>query len=169
MKYLIIIIVFFSLNLNAKDNTLTKVDTAKVSWNRVYKDAKDGVKAIASGLKVGVEKVWIILTKQQIVKSIINTVIYIVMIIFLVIFFNMSKKRYKLAIIKLQDKSHSYRDSFDETAEGATCIIFGVMCGILLIFFSAFFIISIDTTITGLINPEYGAIKDVISFINGRK
>lgn len=170
MKNIILsLFVLLTLNVTAKDTTSPKTaDTAKFNWNSVYKDAKEGVKAIASGLKVGAEKVWIVLTKQQIVKAITNIVIYIFLFILFISFFNMSKARYKVCKVRMKEHSGSYR-SFEEYIEGVGCIIFGVLSGISGIVLVVCFSATIDVTVTGIVNPEYGAIRDVMEFVKGQK
>lgn len=123
----------------------TFVDTSS-NFKHVYGDIKAGLVGLAAGLKVGVEHVYTVLIKQQIVYSITWLIIIIALIIFTVIF----KKIYIYAKDNWVDMSH-----FMFTLFGGAGLVIGyitVLC-------------NLTTIITGFVNPEYGAIKDIINFI----
>ena len=65
------------------DTALSQIDTSSVT-NRLYSDIRGGITALASGLKVGAEHVYIILVKQQIVNSIIFGVLLIIGVILII-------------------------------------------------------------------------------------
>ena len=178
-KVIFMLLAFITLNSNANtvttlldktseivDSTkktvkesITLVDTSS-NFKMVYQDVKEGLSGLATGLKVGVEHVYIVLVKQQVVYAITYTICIIVLFLFTLFFYHNFMVNYK----KTQDKDHSwYKDDLDEH--------FGLV-GNLLIFLVlltltiAIFCINIDMIVAGFINPEYGAIKDIINFVS---
>lgn len=77
-------------------NTVAKVDTGSL-FKSVYGDLKNGIVAFAEVLKVGVEHVYIMLVKQQVVKSITALLIAIVLCVAIYILFKVATSRYKSA------------------------------------------------------------------------
>jgi len=113
---------------------------------RIY----DALEAMAESLKIPVEHVYNILVKQQIVEA----VIYIIVLVSgIACFFYF--------LICLSRGSKASNDSNAEVMFLVKAIIFG--------FFSFVFLFvgfcHLDTIVMGLINPEYGAIKDIMEFI----
>lgn len=125
-------------------------DTARLTVSRVYNDIKDGLKGLGSALKVGSEHVYVIIVKQQIVKSVIGLIL--IVICFIIIF----------PLIKFI-KYLVNHDDVDEVFGLAVACVFLCIGWIILVTFS---ICNIGNIVTGFINPEYGAIKDIMSFIN---
>jgi hypothetical protein len=166
MKKLLLFIAFISLlSANAQENIKqdptgklgvatvplqVTTDTPTVTWSKVYNDVKGALNGLASGLKVGTEHVYAVLIKQQLVSSIvylITLIISIIVSIFLV--------KYIKALVKTAE------DAYDDFGYYFLCILFGIIILIM-------FIISIchmESMITGFINPEYGAIKEIIDKI----
>mgnify|MGYP003340204570 CR=1 FL=1 len=126
-------------------NGIKTVDTSS-NFKMIYSDLKDGIVALGSSLKVGAEHVYIVLVKQQIVYSITNIFVYIFLLIILYI-----PWKWFLGIDK--------NDRFDEPY-----ILLPIFLSIP---FIVFFCITIQITVSGIINPEFGAIKDVIQFVQG--
>jgi len=162
-KLLLLLIVLFTVSTNYAQQdttgvlhrvsegiktTTSKVDTGSL-YKQIYGDVKTGLKAVAEGLKVGVEHVYIVLVKQQVVKSITWTLLIILSFISICLWF----KAYK--------SKEVWFDGSDATG-------LGVVRTIQLILSSLIFVISIlyiNTIITGFINPEYGALEEVVDFI----
>lgn len=122
------------------------VDTSS-NFKHLYGDVRAGVMGLASGLKVGAEHVYGVLVKQQIVYSITWLIIIIMLIIFTKIF----QKVYL----------HAKREWDDEVA----FFFFTALSGLGLV--AGYIIVACNLTsiITGFVNPEYGAIQDIINFI----
>lgn len=103
--------------------------------------------SLAKSLKQPIEHVYAVLVKQQVVESITNLVIIILAILF--------------AIIGIRFVKHPNADWKDGN-------VYSTVGGILL-FLSALCIFSslleLNDTITGFVNPEYGAIKDISNII----
>lgn len=128
------------------------VDTSS-TFKMLYSDIKSGLAGLAEGLKVGVEHVYIILVKQQIVKSITWIVVFILLTLSTIVVYKIYKHHPKL-----------YIDSYGDIHPG---IMFPVLyyCTIAIIFILMF--CNVDTMITGFVNPEYGAIKEIMYFVKG--
>lgn len=126
--------------------TVTYVDTSS-NFKHVYSDIKAGIAGLAAGLKVGAEHVYTVLVKQQIVYSITWLVFIIILLLLSTVF---RKVLYNHA-----------REEWDDELFGLFCI-FG---GTILIIGYIIVLCNLTTITTGLINPEYGAIKDIINFI----
>lgn len=127
-------------------------DTAKVTLSTVYKDVKEGLKGLGAALKVGSEQVFAVLVAQQKVKSITNIVLFIFSIIGFWIFYKSFKKG--------AEKEWDFDGTVGYAIQMVVSGIFG--CGLMI-----YSLVCLDETITGLINPEYGAIKDIFEFIRG--
>jgi hypothetical protein len=135
--------------------SVKEIDTSS-TFKAMYSDFKYGITALAASLKVGAEHVYEVLVKQQIVYSIIWTIVLIIGIVFISIWLY----RYKDDKEMWEKESNSHYTK-DPTGLGVFRSM-QVFCGILLFIFG---ILNIDTIITGFINPEYGALKDVIDMV----
>ncbi len=135
---------------NTADSTLKSIDTSSVT-NKIYNDVKSGIVGLASGLKVGAEHVYMVLVKQQVVNSIIYCVFFLLGLILIANFINRYKSDEKWVTASREDPS-----------------FLGVIRGAQVIVGSVLFIVglfNIDIMITGVVNPEYGAIKEILTFI----
>ncbi len=110
---------------------------------------KSGITGLASALKVGSEHVYEVLTKQQLVKSITWLLIGVIPLIILLVF---GKKCYRWGI-KNADESDSF----------TLWMVFFFFASTLLP--SIFLMFHFDELVTGFVNPEYGALKDIMDFI----
>lgn len=121
------------------------IDTSKLTAKHVYDDVKGAISGLADALKVGAEHVYVVLIRQQIVDSILWLLVGILGFIFLAMVPKWSKKA----------------DWEDGNIYCGFAIGGGIFGAIMIICF----IFSLDTIVTGFINPEYGAIEDIFSFI----
>ena len=133
-------------------NTTTQSDTTKLSPREIYTDAKEAIKQLGSALKVGAEHVYTVLVRQQVVHSITNCLIYI--FLFITIRF-MVVRFYRYARVE-------YEGSFPDP--GVFFGTFFLTC--ITLWASIYFITSVEVTITGFVNPEYGALKSIVDMIN---
>ena len=127
------------------------VDTSG-NFKMIYTDIKTGISALASGLKVGAEHVYEVLVRQQLVNAIVWLIVFVASVIFL-----RATIKYAMKAIEKEDGA-----SDDEAA----MIVFGNLLSVL-IFIVALF--HIDIIVTGFVNPEYGAIKTIISIVKESK
>jgi hypothetical protein len=126
------------------------IDTSS-NFKMIYSDIKSGLQGLALGLKVGVEHVYDILVKQQVVNSIVYLLIFILAIICMIICY------------KQWDKIETDRDGDPEEIKP---VAFTVVFGLLGLILMLIFVFNIDTMVMGFVNPEYGAIKEIINFVN---
>lgn len=117
----------------------------------VYKDVKAGLVGLAGALKAPVEHVYGVLIKQQVVHSI----------------------SYLIAVIAasilswlLLHNGMKFMKSDDYELGGIGMTVVG--CIAIAVTACAFFA-EIGSIVTGFVNPEYGAIKDIFEFIHGKK
>lgn len=135
---------------SAIDSTINIPDSASVTFSKVYTDVKTGIAALASSLKVGAEHVYEILVRQQLVKS-ITWLVEILVIILLFIF--MAKPVWKWSTTNADESGGI---SYAPGVILYICLSVSLIVGLC----------HIENIITGFVNPEYGAIKDIISIVN---
>lgn len=111
---------------------------------RIYTDVKSALAQMGQALSVGAEHVYEVLVRQQVINSITNLIIY------------------SLVIIPICGIKYFYkRASEDKIQHIMACIIScAVTFGLTLYFFK-----TVNDTITGFFNPEYGAIKQIAEMI----
>ena len=135
--------------INTVDSGITAVDTSS-TFRMFYTDLKAGTLALASSLKVGATEVFKICVKQQIVES-------ISMLLLGLFGFALLNRFVKGAT----DKEEEWDSGGSPTALGAVRFIQASIGAILVLMF----LICFTDIITGLINPEYGAIMSIMDMI----
>lgn len=161
-KYLLLILISFmsissfsqtdSSSILDKIKTLPKQLDTSSTFKQMYGDVKQAIQGIAKGLKVGAEHVYIILVRQQVVRSIV----YLIMVLLTIYFLKSWLKAYK------NKEEHWVDYDSDPTFIG----VFRVVQLIISVILLGISIFNIDTIITGFVNPEYGAITDIMEFIS---
>lgn len=116
-------------------------DTTLPFYKQVYGDLKAAAVSIANGLGVAIKELFEILCIQQIVKSVVNTLFLIIAILFAV----WCRRIFRNAEFN------------DLNFHGLLFILIG--CSAL--FFFTYSMYHITETVTGFINPKFGAIKDI--------
>ncbi len=124
-------------------NGLHEIDTSSLSKS-MYHDFKNGITAMAETLKVGAEHVYKVLCMQQVVNSITWLVIVLALIGIPACYFK-----------KMRTWAKENDDEFCWAAWVISTII-PIIIG------SIMFICTANTIIGGFINPEYGAMKDIV-------
>lgn len=147
-KFLLIALLgLFSFAINAQDSVKPPLnDTSQLTLNTVYKDVKEGLKGLGEALKVGADHVYAVLVKQQSVNAITFVVVAIIGMIIIIIS--------TLAAIRVD---------WEEPNVANIGALIGLFCGLIMIFIP---LVRINDIITGFVNPEYGAIRDIMRFIN---
>lgn len=135
---------------STKSAVVSTVETVDSSSNfkMIYSDLRDGIVALGQSLKVGAEHVYMVLVKQQVVNS-ITGLIYIILLIPLGIF-----------IYRSGVKLTNYCDD-----DNPAPIFYWVFIGIGYIVLVGIAVFQMNNIVMGFLNPEYGAIKDVINFV----
>ncbi|MCK9416477.1 hypothetical protein M0Q97_07455 [Candidatus Dojkabacteria bacterium] len=179
MKKVLILLVFFfvgyvtysqTLNINKdgvsvkletdvkdstfKDNIFAEADSGYVTNTNIEKlidkygsKVSAAIVAIAKELKQPVEHVYVILVRQQIVKSIANLFLIIVTIV--------------ISYISIKSMTNPKA----EWESGNVYSIGGVLLAILSVIILIISLFHFNEMITGFVNPEYGALSDIIGFI----
>lgn len=117
--------------------------------SQIYGDVKDAIGAIAEGIGTTAEYVYPILVKQQIIKSV--GYILTLLAVFLV----------ALALLLFGVREGVRED--DDFGKG----VFYVFSGLITVIGIISFMICSDVIVTGLFNPEYGAIKEIMHLVTG--
>jgi putative Mn2+ efflux pump MntP len=160
-KLLFIVLSVISINCFSQDTAKISIlpDSTKITFGKVYSDVKAGLSGLSSALKVGAGHVYEILVRQQIVNSITNILLYILGVFIIVYFAKNFQKAYK----RTQDKQDDwYKDELEDHFSLIGNLIISLM---LFLIVGISICASITDTITGFINPEYGAIKEIINFV----
>ena len=140
---------------DSKSGVTAVYDDGKGAISTVYNDMKSlapdiksALVSIAEGLKTTSEKVWDILVKQQLVFSLS----YLVLFISSLFLWFQFKKQYNLLQTDL-DEDNNIKDKN---------ILFTVLLALLAITDSVVSGLHMVDMITGFVNPEYGALKNII-------
>lgn len=149
-KFLLLALAFFlftgiTLPKEVPDSSKTPLS------ERIYNDTKAAISQIGKALSVGAEHVYEVLVKQQYVKSVTNLLIYL-LIVPILVFFVYSWK----GVAKDRKGGFSVDDHWIGCSIASTA---------LLVIWTAFLIGSLEGTITGFFNPEYGAIEKIMELI----
>jgi len=145
------------------------VDTSS-NFRIMYNDVKSGIAGLANGLKVGAEHVYIVLVKQQVVKAVSDLILVIILFVLAYIFYTQARKTYTSHLTQCGYKPDgsgkaSYNIDLDDSAKGVTSVFLGAASAIAVIAATVMFCNSYNEIIGGFINPEYGAMKDIIEFV----
>lgn len=137
------------------NNAIQQVnDSAELTALMVYNDFKAGIQGLAQSLKEPAEHVYSVLIKQQYVKAWIGVALLFITIVFILI---------SIKLLLFNKNSYIYGEIDDVSAGGVIGIIIGIISLVLLLTFliGGYF----TDILQGFINPEYGAIRDIVNFI----
>jgi hypothetical protein len=122
--------------------------------NTMYGDVKKSLEGLSEALKIGTDRVYYVLVKQQYIKSTYYVIFMIISYFMIINYIN----KYKSNEIWLD---YSSNKEGTPTIVGVLRTIQIVVSGLFLLIFLS----HIPETITGFINPEYGAIKEIIEWV----
>ena len=145
-KLFFILFMFVSFAVNAESNVVSNDSTA-LTLNKVYEDVKEGIQGLAVALKAPAEHVYKIIVKQQVVNSVSYLITWLILLLPLITI--------KWWLINLEEAS----DSIGWFIGFIFIVIVPAIIGIIGL------AVTSSEIITGFVNPEYGAIKDIMSFI----
>lgn len=134
----------------------TQTDSTKVTFTQVYQDVKEGLTALGEALKVGAEHVYEVLIKQQFVNSLTWLVIVLIFGIASAIVLKFAFRKDN----KVDDESSYRHGDFKEST--IALMIIGSALGLASIIT---FACTAEIVITGFVNPEYGAMKEIMNFV----
>lgn len=157
---LLAIIMTTALLSYSQDSLMSQLpDTSKLTVFKVYNDVKAGIVGLSSALKVGAVHVYEVLIKQQYVTSIVNIIVLLLLFCIAITSFKFFVKNQRRTLNKGDDwYSDNWGDHTSIILPMVVCIVFSIS-------FLANFCCNIKEIITGFVNPEYGAMKDIINFV----
>lgn len=165
-KLLFLSLILLSFSVFAEDSTLKAIeDTSQVTFSKVYNDVKVGINAVASALKVGAEHVYEVLVKQQVVNAISELLLVIILFIVIIVGYRLTRVTYKAHLKEYEDRSGSKNADLGDTAKGPVTVILGIITGVCFIFALANLLVCYNSIVTGFVNPEYFALKEIMSWI----
>lgn len=134
------------------------VDTSS-TFHTIYSDMKQGIAGVATALKIGAEHVYKVLVMQQVVYAIC----YLLCFIFGLILFAFAYKQYNVYDKKWNEFRKAGGGRYDDFFHiSVVFCIAGLLLGVI------FFVVgcvNIGNIVSGFVNPEYGAIQDIINFV----
>ena len=135
------------------------VDTSS-NFKLIVNNVTNGISALSTGLKVGAEHVYKVLVVQQIVKAITSIIVYLVLIVVIFLYL----RRISRTGETFNNKDHkNYNNTWDDHPE---VIIPGVAISVIAgVIFVIYFARTIQETVGGLVNPEYGALQEIFIFV----
>ena len=151
MKKFFIIVVLAIISTNVFSTEVAVNDTTALTFNKVYEDVKEGIQGLAVALKAPAEHVYKVVVRQQTINS-ISYLLACLILILPIFTFNWWRSAIKSAIEKDDDETGWVMGLL------LLCILPALVGGIGLA-------VTTSDIITGFINPEYGAIRDVMNFI----
>lgn len=155
---------------NAIDSTKTFVKSLDTSGN--FSRIWSKVEALAASLKIGAEYIWKTFVKQQIATSITDLVLILIMLISGIYLVHLSGKMQRQLLIDHgwdpNDKSKTKSDYEDRITESESVVpVMSLGFGIFLLIISLVMTLCWATEmITGFINPEYGAMQDLVKMLS---
>lgn len=156
MKKLIILLfatMVVTSSFSQKLDSIPLPDTTKLTLGKVYSDIKAGINGLSQSLKVPASHVYNIMVRQQITQSISELIFVVIFIVLSLITYKIATKSYNLYNVKK-----------DEDLIGITIICYAAFALITIITICSFWN-NYASIVTGFTNPEYGAIKEIISFV----
>lgn len=155
---LIYLLGFFGY-INAEASTTDTLSSPHVTNNVVYltEQVKQAVSSIAEGLKAPAEHVYSVLVKQRVINAVSNIFIYLILI-------TLSYISIRWTVGKYDPEEDCYDgvmwDGYKYDINGWIFLPLVVTGATILIIGG-----SMSTTISGLLNPEYFAIQEILSII----
>lgn len=134
-------------------------DSTKVTFTQVYQDVKQGLQGLGEALKTGAEHVYEILIKQQFVESITWLIVILILSIasFVLLKFGLND------MWNIRKDYYGQGEHLKEVKESRVALlVFGAACGLSA---AICFMINANDIITGFVNPEYGAMKEIMEFV----
>jgi len=164
---LILMVGFICTTMIAQtSNEVVKEDLAATQIiDQVFDRTTEAVQQISAALKVPAEHVYTVLVKQQVIKS-VSTLVGIILslfICFLAIYIPLKDWENKNIEYNKQSNRGEYYQHYDLDDEWWLFSIVPAVC--LAIIIIIILVCSVSSIITGFVNPEYGAIQDILSIL----
>lgn len=118
--------------------------------NKVYDDVKEALVGLSGALKVGTEHVYKVLVRQQIVNSFVYLSLGLISMLLIISF------------IKSCKSDEEWLTKYDIPKPLGFIRVAQGIIGVLL---CVNFLFDIDVILTGFINPEYGALNEIVNWV----
>jgi len=167
MKKLFILLMLYSIAIftSFAQDSVIKEELASVQViDQVFDRTTEAVQYLAQALKVPAEHVYSVLVKQQIIKSVSllgSTIFVILLCCFVVLYSYKDWKKTNLDYNTKNDRKDLSYNQYD-LDDGYWVWTIGFAIPIACIAFLVLVFVS-GEILTGFINPEYGAIKDILN------
>lgn len=138
----------------------TAYEDIKASVQHMTPVVGDAVESLAKGLKVGAEELFKILVLQQVVYSVVYTIVLIMMVLLLMAFIK-EKKKY---LVYLKEYTNNKDISQNKSSVAMQHWIFMLIYISGVVITGAIFISNIIPFVMGYVNPEYGAVMEILEY-----
>ena len=138
-------------------DVVTSIDNIDATFTTVYNDVKEAISGLADGLQVGGEHVYQVLIKQQRIIAWLWFLSLPFMIVFSILFrkcLQAGHRGYLEQIPKESCPDWYIKD-----------VIFSALTGMIMMVALLAFFLTMSDGLTGFINPEYGAIQEILELI----
>lgn len=167
MKKIIIVLILLSITIigfSQPDNPTTNKTVEVV--DAVFDKTTEAVQGLALALKVPAEHVYSILVKQQVIRAATVLCCIVICLILGFILLKWSINSWRTANINYNTENKRLLDSNDRYDIDDNWWIWPFVIGIVLLIIGVLIsLFGSNVIMTGLFNPEYGAIKDITNFI----
>lgn len=129
---------------------------------------EEGVKSLAKGLGTTATELFRILVKQQIVYAIVYTLVLFLILFLIWILYKLYNNISNISILfikknNLGDKDIATYNKKMQDKLSISYLLFGIIL-ICVICLSIFFINNLTDLVMGYLNPEYGAIQEILNY-----
>jgi hypothetical protein len=171
MKRLLLLTVFiFAIGITYAQDVQTTKDEELSSVqivNTVFDRTTEAVSELAASLKVPAEHVYTILVRQQLINSIQLVIVFALLFIISYLMIKLPYNDWRRINLKWWKEHRSDSDNYynkNDLDDGwwIWCVVPGVALAMIA---AVCFIGYTGDIVTGFINPEYGAIKEIMSIL----
>jgi len=163
-KLFITILILTQLSAFAQDSTTTQITETERIVDKYVDQATEAMKGLATALEVPAEHVYDILVWQQLATGIATFIIWGILVIALIIMINSAIKAWKNHHKEAKESGDRYFDLGDSSS-GVIALILTIVSAFLGIIMLVFIPIEFSEAIVKILNPEYGAIKEIMDLI----
>jgi len=143
MKKLFSLLLFCGIICAYTNTYAAKMDTTQITSTQLYQDIETAINTLATELKVTADHVYGVLIRQQTINAIHIIIIDALLLIFSII----------CIIVCIKNVNTDLTEVMIATTAISSIITIIVMAG------------TLPSMLTGFVNPEYGAIQDIMRMI----
>jgi hypothetical protein len=154
-KLFIMAMLLLTVTLPAQTGTNESVPEVLSLSEQIYSDVKESLKGLGEALEVGASHVYTFLVKQQMIIAVTYSLFGVIGLIFAMNWFKAYNNVKEIWFLQVEYESDNPTGiMIIRTAQIAFSIIMIVA-----------FIVNLNVVITGFFNPEYGAMKEILTLI----